>query len=50
MRMDKVSKANEEIYVTSLQNNLVSINDCIIYLGQIIDDYENLVNYELKLS
>lgn len=50
MRMDKVSKANEEIYVASLQNNLVSINDCVICLDQIINDYENLVNYELKLN
>ena len=50
MRMDKVIKANEEIYVASLQNNLVSINDCVIYLDQIINDYDNLVDYELKLN
>ncbi len=34
----------------NIQHNLVHINDSKIYLEQIINDYENLTNYELELN
>jgi len=46
----RVMMTNEKIYITTLQHNLVHINDSKIYLEQIINDYENLVNYELELN
>lgn len=41
---------NEKIYINALQNNLVHINDSRVYLEQIIGDYENINDYELKLN
>lgn len=46
----RVMMTNEKIYITTLQHNLVHINDSKIYLKQIIKDYENLANYELELN
>ncbi len=46
----RVMMTNEKIYITTLQHNLVHINDSKIYLEQIINDYENLSNYELELN
>jgi len=46
----RVMMINEKIYITTLQHNLVHINDSKIYLEQIINDYENLSNYELELN
>lgn len=46
----RVMMTNEKIYITTLQHNLVHINDSKIYLEQIINDYENLANYELELN
>lgn len=46
----RVMMINEKIYITTLQHNLVHINDSKIYLEQIINDYENLANYELELN
>lgn len=41
---------NEKIYITALEKNLVHINDSLVYLEQIINDYNNLTDYELKLN
>ncbi len=46
----RVTMTNEKIYITTLQHNLVHINDSKIYLEQIINDYENVANYELELN
>ncbi len=37
----RVMAINEKIYITTLQHNLVHINDSKIYLEQIINDYNN---------
>lgn len=37
----RVMMTNEKIYSTTLQHNLVHINDSKIYLEQIINDYNN---------
>lgn len=47
--LKRVNNLNLKMYATSLQYNFVHINDAKVYLNQIIDDYDEIEQYDLSL-